>query len=169
MDNETTDNLIQQVLNDTEQSSYGPQELLLILQELKEFRDIAATYTPNGTPSELQKCLEECQELTVPDGWGSWDDDRIADLMNDSYAKNDYIECSSVYEDMEEEKDMEIDELREQVKTLKLAVKDYIPTAMALERWSCPKCPKRDIYGLLVVNEVDACNCDKYGSLTYKR
>ena len=105
-------------------ASTEPTEMLLQsfsgqIAELQEFRDIANTYTPNGTASELQACVEACEELTVPEGWSSWDEETIFTLATDAYGYEDFITDSLIYQEMVDEKDYEIEKKDEEIANLK--------------------------------------------------
>ena len=89
------------------------QQIIADLAELEAFRSLANTYTPNGTTDELQKCLEDCESLDQPDGWGEWDDSDVFDLATNNIYWDDYVRESSCYTDMEEEKDDEIESFKE--------------------------------------------------------
>jgi len=92
------------------------------MEELEDYRSLANTYTPNGTVDELQTCLEECEELTEPDGW-NWDVEAVFTLASDTYGLDDFITESTTYQDMVEEKDEEIEILLSQVKECDLIIK----------------------------------------------
>jgi len=76
----------------------GDERAKMERAELQAYRDIAATYTPNGTADELQACLESCEELTVPDGWSDWYEGDIFTLAADQDGYDEMVMESTVYQ-----------------------------------------------------------------------
>lgn len=92
----------------------GDERAKMERAELQAYRDIAATYTPNGTADELQACLESCEELTVPAGWSDWYEGDIFTLASEQDGYDEMVMESTVYQQDLEALQDQIDDLEDQ-------------------------------------------------------
>jgi len=116
----------------------GDEKAKMERAELQAYRDIACTYTPNGTPDELQACIEACEDLTVPDGWDNWSEWDIFTLAAEQDNYDEMVMESSVYQQDLEALQDEIDELevhRKNVHKLQDQIDEQEDKIVELRAW----------------------------------
>ena len=96
------------------------------LAELARFRLLANSYTETGTPDDLQNCLGDFEELVTPRGRDSFDQYLLMEKAQEEVGWwEEAVENSTLYEDMVEEKDDEIESLHFVVANHKSEIKEH--------------------------------------------
>ena len=131
------------------------------LAELARFRLLANSYTETGTPDDLQNCLGDFEELVTPRGRDSFDQHMLMEKAQDNVEWwEEAVENSTLYEDMVEEKDDEIESLHFVVANHKSEIKELKSEIYRLkaEHHLCATNHKSEIISLK--KEIDRLNAE---------